>query len=58
MVKFFIKVKNFQNYDVIFNASSFLTEKLYFCSHIAESANIAENTKYRQIFFAILPPFL
>ena len=29
---------------------SYLNEKLYFCSHIAESENIAENAQYRQNF--------
>ena len=30
----------------------FLNEKLYFCPHIAESANIAGNAQYRRILFA------
>ena len=46
------KLKNFSNYDVISNVYAFyiIERKIYYCAHIAESANIAESAKYRRIF--------
>ena len=52
-VKLLIKLRKFSNYDVISYPLEFFIfeKKIYFCPHIAESANTAENDQYRGFFW-------